>query len=762
MTAEDRKQILIEYQLKELNSKFEKNLDSAVDILSRLMVFSMPNSPRKKLVYLSSHQSYKVDIEQLLEAIEKENLLARPNWSSALEYYTINPITREEKNSFIKKAMFQGVFMTIFDYSFVESNEKLCSLIGDKSDFEYGELDPIKKGVYEILAYGAESTNIKQRIIESYILHTLYNSGLDSISKDSIVDLVAQKGIALSTDISSAISSLLPKRFISKDPNNKKNIILTEKGKQAVGEARIRSIEEEANFKNTLRSICEKYKIEAPIDDVITHLKELALSAHSCVLHQTDPSQNAPKQFLAYLQTIGVSNVTECVNDLQLLCLYNPFISRISVGEIFVNQVGSSEIETYTKNSIKNIYLDTPVIGYILCNWAYKKEKENDWSNFKYQATRDLMELIDKYSQEIQLHIRYSYLQEVAGEMQKALRLQLLDNANFKLKFKTSNTFYQYYQYIREEKGFHSVSDFFKDIIMFDTHVDHVKFVTKTAAILQNIFEERYGKGVTDTRIVYDKNFEEIKMNLPTKYLIERNEYPLENDINQVLRIRNLSQEKLTNCHYFIASWDDIFKEIRNKIQAKYDPDFIVYVSSPTQLASQFAMAHFNMSSSILTDAMFITADTKDAIRRLYDNALSLLVDSSGDPSLSSIRKLIDAQIEYMQTNPISEENLERDGYPLENVIDGICSKVHDWGLSMTYLRKYINDAEQFDIIKSDLDEGYEEIYKKKDYLNGKAIENFKEHFIAWASEHPEVDTLEEDEGDISSNIDVKSIMTEE
>ena len=723
MTTEKKKQILIEYQQKELNSRFEKNMESSVDILNRLMVFSMPNSPRKKLVYMSSHQSYKVDIEQLLSAIDAENLLlVKPNWSCTLEYYTINPITREEKQKFCNDAIRQGVSMTIYDYCYIEQNKILSILIEDKSVYEYREIDPVKKGVYEILAYGAVTPI------------------------DTIIDIISKNKPALEPEISNAISSLLPKRLITKDPNDKKKIKLTTKGKQVVSDAKIKSIEEEAHFKNTLRHICEKYNINAPIDEVITHLKDLALSTHSCLLQHNEPTSIETKKFEAYLKTICNSDIISCMDDMKLLCLYNSFVSRISVGEIFVNMAGSEEIETYTKSFTKHLYLDTPVIGYWLCYLAYKKEKESDWKNFKYQATRDLMEMIDKYQHEVHIHIRYPYLKEVAGEMQKALRLQLLDNAKFSIPFQTANTFYQYYQYIREEKGYSSVSDFLKDIIRFDTRVDNINFVSRTAVVLQRILEGVCNNRIVDSTIFKNKISEEIKMGLPTKYLLERNETPLENDINQVLRIHYLSREGLKDCHYFIVSWDEIFKDIRKGLQQVYDPNFIMYVSSPTQLASQFSMAHFRLSSEILSDAMFITADTKDAIQRLYDNALSILVDSAEDPSLSSIRKLIDAQLEYMQTNPITEDNIERDGYPIENVIDSICSKVIEWGLSMTYLRKYINDKTQFEIIKSDLNAGYTEIYSKKNYLNGKAIEAFKDHLLEWAKNHQEVDTLEEDD----------------
>lgn len=748
MMTEQKYDIIKQYQREELNSVYEQNIESGNNLFSRLMVFTMANSYRKKLVYLSSHKFPKTDIGLLFDAINSNPVdKIVPSWSGVLEYFTCIPISKTEKDHLIQESDKQGISIRIRDYTTIVEHPMLKKLIDDTNDFEYNDLTPIQRGIYEIIAYGSVSTNIKKRLTESYVLHTLSADNNAGVSHDNLLNTISKKGIA-KEDIARAISSLQKKQLIKPKETHKDILVLTDKGRENVMEARAKSIEEEACFTNELQYLFEKYGIKQELkNDVLTSLKRLAINTYTCILNHQEPSSDFLDSFSKYLTSMVHSDVTEFLQDMISLCRKNSFIARISIGEIYVNKVNSNEIETYTKNVKKCIYLDTPVIVYWLCHLAYKIPKDIDWDNFRYQATRDLFDLIAKYPQEIELRIRQSYLKEVAGELQKALRLQILEKANFPIEFRTNNTFYQYYTFVKERRDIGTFSDFLKDLSLKYQDVDNIHFIDKTATHLSNIISSIMSDEIIDREKVYDEHFEAIKMSLPSKYLESRNPRPLDNDVNQVLRIKQLSKGLNLDLgtHFFVATWDSIFNEIRRVINTYFDSGLVFYISSPTQLASQLAMARFSLSADILSDAMFITADTTDAIKDLYDNALSLLVDSDNASSLHILQKLLEAQKSYLETTSISQEQIDEQGYPLENVIDGICSQVMDWDLSMTILKKYINDESQFEQIRADLEAGYAEIRLQKDFLNGEAIKRFKEHLTQWSDAHPEADSLDDD-----------------
>ena len=279
----------------------------------------------------------------------------------------------------------------------------------------------------------------------------------------------------------------------------------------------------------------------------------------------------------------------------------------------------------YVKNAKKVIYLDTPIIVYWLCYLAFKLQKNDDWENSRYQATRELMDFIANNKEEIQLVIRFPYLKETAGEIQKALRLQILDKAHFDIKFSTNNTFYQYYQFIKDKYGYDSFSEFLKVIGISAREVDNIHFITRTARSIQGLLMKIWKDLQIDDYIHPDEQYDEITRYLPKAYLQRRNVTPIRNDIGQVLQIQYALRQNDIAHSYYITTWDEIFCAIRDYLQA-LDAKCVFYISSPTQLASQLAMAHFSLSANILTDAMFITAESTDAIKRLYDNVLAKLL----------------------------------------------------------------------------------------------------------------------------------------
>lgn len=746
MSIEEKQNILKKYQLNELNSKFERNLESEVAMLNRLMVFSMGLSHRKKLVFLSNHKSPKIDIEGLLENLathDVDQLVS--SWSGLVEYFTSMPITLPEQELLIQTAIQHGISLRIFAYDVISRNKTLNVLLENGNGFEYSGLNQFQRGIYEILAYGSACTNIKQRLVESYTLHTLYGQNNASVPRNQLIDAISNQSKIAKAEVETTLSSLLIKKAIEKDPANKKNIQIADLGRQKVLEAQAISKNEEAAFINDLEEICKQHNIRVPVDDVLAHLKKLGLDTYRGILNHQEPSEDGAINLCQYFESIYAINIPECMQKMRMLCQNNPFMSRMCIGELFVSNVNSQDIEAYTKNAKKVIYLDTPIIVYWLCYLAFKFPKSEDWENSRYQATRDLMDFIENNQEEIQLIIRFQYLKETAGEIQKALRLQILDKAHFDIRFSTNNTFYQYYQFVKEKRGYDSFSEFLSAIGISAREVDNIHFVTRTAQFLQGLLNKVWKNLQIDNYEHSNEQYGEVTKNLPEVYLQRRNVTPIKNDIGQVLQIQHALRKNGTVHSYYIATWDDIFCAIRDYLQ-KVDTHCIFYVSSPTQLASQLAMAHFTLSANILTDAMFITAESTDAIKRLYDNVLAKLLISSEEQSLDAMHNLLEAQKEYMQTNPLSIEQIEKDGYPLENVIDCICTNVRDWGLSMTYLRKYINDKEQFEQISKDLKAGYEEIKEQKNYEKGEAIILFKDHLSQWAKEHPEVDTLEEDE----------------
>ena len=748
MTIVEQKEIIKQYQQETLNANFETDCNFGDEILHRLMVFSIPKSPRKKLVMLSNHRAPKVELDLLIKSLVSADVYHHlSDWAGTVEYYSAIPIENEAVKSFCQQANTQGISMQVYDYAHLINNELLKCLIEDTRKYEYQGLDAYKRGLLEILAYGATSTNVKQRIVESFLLHTLYKNKekYPSISKNDIIQEFELEKYITQGDANIAISSLSQQKLIEKDPLVKHNIRLSSQGKAIVREAKSKSLNEEACFKAELNVICEKYKISSSTDDVLTYLRNYATSIYGTILiNKEEPNPEGQQILRTYLESVHVSDVIACMQDLEILCRENPFLSRISVGDIFINNISDQEIEEYTNQTKKIIYLDTPIIVYWLCYLAYLQPKNNDWENSRYLATRELINFIANHGEEIQLSIRYSYLGEVAGEIQKAIRLQILDQANFPIKFSTNNTFYQYYQFVKDSRGLRSFTDFLNEIGLSDKDADNIHFIERTANSLQKILTNVWTQLLIDNYIYPKEQYEGIASHLPDKYIRRRNVTPIRNDIEQVLQIQ-YAINKEDSCSYFVATWDEIFCAIRERVQ-ETDPRCVFYVSSPTQLASQLSMAHFNISADVLTDAMWITADTTDAIKRLYDNVLSLLIDTTNERSLNTLQKLIEAQIAFMETSPVFNEQLEEQGYPLENVIDTIFSLVStECEKSKYILRKYINDEEQFDTIKADLDAGYEEIRNQQDYYNGEAIKLFKEHFLLWAEKHPDVDTLREE-----------------
>ena len=134
-------------------------------------------------------------------------------------------------------------------------------------------------------------------------------------------------------------------------------------------------------------------------------------------------------------------NVSQVTKDIVELCKDNDIIQKLSAGKIFASFVDPEVIRNYVNQTDRIVYLDTPIVLYLLCFYY----QDVNYSNPYYQAAKNLIEFYEKYNN-LTFLLYKSYLPEISFHFKEALLLIPYDENGFIDDLGgTNNVFYNFY-----------------------------------------------------------------------------------------------------------------------------------------------------------------------------------------------------------------------------------------------------------------------------------------------------------------------------
>ncbi|AFJ09619.1 hypothetical protein CUC00_03615 [Prevotella intermedia] len=653
LKSDEFNELVCIFQTSYLHNNEAINVDGANDGGCDIKVFQNKREI-KKCVQVTIQKKIDLKLKKDLEKVSK--MISQYGYSNKFEFYCSIPIS-EDKIEKYKKLAIDEHDIELDIYEAKRLSELDCKEVADYIYSlhtgmvlkpEQMNIDKATRTLYDLLANGKDSSDIKNSLVDSVIISILYEKApIDSLGLKKELENRLGKNIP---DILHSVNSLKTDQRIIKFPDDHNLIQLSDLEYGNVKEILAHSRKAEKDFCDSFAEILAKFQIDYN-EEVLNKLKLLYKNNYSNDIDnntQSDESSDLAifESFKKYLLNIidDKENIDKLIQEISSLCSSNNYLNKISASESFLSLYKSNQLEQYLSQKHKDIYLDTPTFVYLLC--SYYGVDNNDWDNPFYRSMKSLIKLKDNYPDKISFYITQNYLGEVAGEIKKALVFSQFESYPcFKDMGGTRNTLFNYYEYLKHSELFdkddniENFKDFIYSLGLDNTNPNDARFFKDANQFLSQVAED-----YDISMISWSQNdkYAEFKVAYEKMLLANsknKSEMAICNDVNQV--IVSLEHDRDTDC--YLITWDTTIHLLRDKVLSedehlKYSYFFIC---NPAKLSNRIALENFNIDGSALTNDIFAYADKRYDISNRVKSLLELIAPFlKGDGSKKIFRKL--------------------------------------------------------------------------------------------------------------------------
>lgn len=739
MTVDDFRKAVVAYQLR-LKAVEQEMPDLGVENFKEAYLFKRQRSPLFALPVV--HRFPRVLLTSLLPKLgklmdENEDLPAR---IEVFCLYTLSPLHSE----MLKEMMVReyNVELTIFDRASLSQVKEFESLKDDEPA-EFEDIDEGSKVLYNMLAEGSNVSEIKSNLICSVIIFIV--SEHESIT---LADLRQEAEDRLKHEVGSIqqeITYLQRKGRIVKDKYKKDHLTLSSEEREAFEEIRKRSKHEEAAFHEEIMGLVERYKIPDG-HQLVELLKALYVESSGVNIDRKDKrdvtAKNREQVFKEFRATIfdylkDEHETERFIQQLRDICLNNPFLDKICASEKFLSLYRSSRLEQFINAKKKVIYIDTRVFMFYYCHLMAKGKNYPFWEDHSFRSAINLMTLVERKKKDFSVRIYETYIGEVAGELQKALRTSWFnEKIKLNLDFQTGNVFYNYYIFLRDNGAFdndrkiHSFEDMMKMFGFSNLDAESSTFINETKASIRKrlplikievMDEDYFDQDIWESTL---KQWQVVNSHAYS----QKSPVALRTDTKQLLHImKQPPLEQSKELEYYYASWDKSFVEMRDWVIQNNEDVHSFSVYNPAKMASRFALSHFKIDSQCITHDVFYYADNKfclsNKISNLYDHVIIPYFSSRDESGLEIINQIIDIQQKYLSQNePETVDDVNKEKMPLELVFDKLKESLKEWQCSENELMIYLLDKDNRTSVLTFFDQAFDAIKRREDYLPFNAL----------------------------------------
>jgi len=579
-----------------------------------------------------------------------------------------------------------GEYLEKDDY--IDVREVLRKILGVFQIPEKTQFSLYNKMRFDLIYYGSDTFEIKSRIIESFILHYLFIK--NEIKRDIISSIINKEfGIDDPKFCERFIGKLLTEKKIKVDDNDRTIIILPDDEKKKINSLKEQVEWQEQYLYFRFEQIFKNYGINN-VD--ISRFVQRVFKVYKTNYKQdyfeiTDNvnngirTSNALKEIEEYLVklTIDKSSANYLSKEIVEVCEVNDILQRIAAGELFSSFLNSSHLNAYINRRQKDLYLDTPVILYLICGLYNSNSK---YDNIYYKTANDLLDAIANNSN-LKFKISTFYLEESSHHLFRAYKLSEFTDLPFFYKLgRSNNVFYNFYNFLSREseleEGINTFRDFLSDIgINEDMDIDEEMF-QYTEEVIKNILTTngldilylyKYAKDVNST-----KKFSEIQKSLEKSLLVrQENRAPLA-IYKDSLMLSYLYDERHDKADPTLITWDNSFYSFRKNYHKKHPGSSYWHLFRPGKFLDHIALLNLSINSTALhRDILSLMGEEfglQQKVKALNDT-LTKIIDLKTETGISLTKKIGEIRENYIYQirKEEKQEITFEDVQPLDNLI---------------------------------------------------------------------------------------------
>lgn len=659
---------------------------------------------QKRCVQITVNKNVKSKLYD--DLVKVDRLVSDYKYSSNFDFFCSVCLSDEKINEY--KAYAQrsySIDLNIYDghrlsqLDCPELEDYLYSLV--KPDSSVFTLDKATKVLYQMLASGKDTSGIKKCILNSIIVSIMFDRG--SLSIKELGEEVFSKAKIKVPNIVDTVQELsYDGRAIYDQVSG--TVSLSESEKKSIKDIIATSGLIEEEFLTQFNDILKRFGVYKPSlsDSILEDVKKLYKNFYkSDVDGVIDVSQKELiDNFKSHLKKrCQDATVTDELYDaIKELCDNNSYLNRITASESFLSLYKSNKLERYINHKKKILFFDTPAIVYLLLS-KFSDCVISDWVDIDYSSMSSLLNICDQNKDRIEIRVYWDYLHEVAWEVKKALQLSWLDECPFtEYLGETSNSFYNYYHYMRENDLFEinekidSLSDFIYSLGFDNLDANSPYFVADTVKDLKNILQD-YGVEIIEEErfdtFVQCKTVYEKQLMLKNK---SKTQHAISNDVSQMLYLLT-DNAYINDEDLFFSTWDTTLFDLRDELIRNDDnQDFHFFnICNPAKLSNRIALELFNIDQSAITNDVFQYADKEydlsKKIKSLRD-LISPILGNKDNVNSKVIRCLNTIKKEQLQSSDKMVYQDKRKIYPIEDIL---LIMMKDGTQNKDYLQKFIS-----------------------------------------------------------------------
>jgi hypothetical protein len=633
---------------------------------------------------------------KFIEDLEKAKLnIDNYGYSDNMDYFLSIPISKSKKNEWERVAIINfGINLRIFDAikladdstQYDSIKKTIFSIYGEIKVPEQYKTDKQTKVLYDMLAMGRNTGEIKKEFIHSFFRSYLYEF------PDSTVEQVHE---ALENKLTPKYDqrfyrdklNFLKGRGILETPNGKELYRLSDTERKNIDDILSTVDAQEALLFSQIESYLDTYSIRDKAKDVIDNLKTLYNNNYEIEIEElsstTDNYKSSIKKIFDELAKFfkdkaKPQQINEIVEGLLKITDENEYFGKIGVSMMFMNLFKSDKLEEYINQNKQNLYFDTQILLRMLC----VNYKNVEYKDYYYTTIQELMEIVGRYGKTIRFFTSIDYVIEVAAHIQEALKLDRFLKLPFAEKFGPSrNVFYNFYVFLSKEGfvNFNSFKDFIEDLIGVElSSPNDSKFIDYIADRIGEILD-MLNIGVVSHPFYETKLYAELKKRYEIALTYtnkERSFGTREHDIRMALylshRELHIDPDGQFNEPYLIT-WDSSFHEIKKILFPAYSNKLIKwYLYSPFQFMDRLSVLNFKVNPKAITYNIIALAENKYNIssKASFLDVISSLFNKEDISKLKLAQKLADLREQTINQEQDSDfKSFSDDLSPLTDIL---------------------------------------------------------------------------------------------
>lgn len=479
-----------------------------------------------------------------------------------------------------------------------------CSVDDDESNLK-------QKLLFDFFNYGDTSTELKKQIVNAYIENYLYQHPKSSISTLVYDSTGFFKNVFTTDFFERQIDNLRGKGLIV--PQSSEPISLSEDFKEKISQIHKDYLDNQQNFYLIFDELLSKYHIEVEKSALLDKLsvffeQNFNIDFTEAYCMEANALANQYSEILDFLKSIvGDDEYIKLFKDILECCENNDFLLRESASKVFCSLSNPDKFENYLRQQNMTVYLDTQIVLYALCNTGLRNDGCED---VRMKVIKKLIEYARKNTK-IKLCFSSHYFREVINQIKIALGLiPFVDDPTLYDVNISSNVFYKYYIYLRDnsllEENINSFADFLMETYnLSEEDLTDNDFEGIARDCLSDFMEQDL-----DISIINIPTYETSNAESLLQEVIQTNRLPSKN--SGICKNDAIMISFLADTHYhegkepYFITLDRTFTPYRLAFKNKYSRRDVLswHLFSPAKFLNHVDLMNFKIEPQSFTDDM--------------------------------------------------------------------------------------------------------------------------------------------------------------